>query len=966
MKHLYLYIIAILTLLVSCAKEKPTDQEILDSRPVRDLAVSYSVGGVEVQALNFSHFAGSKTIDVNLNDENLVWSLVSNRDWCQVITPSGKGPGQAVIKVDANDGFEPRESATLTFVAGDFSGFRVPVAQSATAFSLSQSYYIARKAGQGFTMSVTTEGETGWTITSDDFLTVEKGEVQEIGDYKTTTLYILAADNGSSSRMGKITLSSGEEYEYIYVYQFGTEYSYSEDGSILLPGTESSVAVTVPQFAVEEVIAPGKYVSYQMSEPKDGFCTLTLTMADNLSDCSEQREVAASLLLSGASASLVELPVMVQDYIPAHGLVTARGMLLFAAAVEAGESTAVWETDGVVTVKGDIDMEEAIDWPGIGSAAVPFTGRFDGGNFAIDNLKDTPNGLFNYCEGASIKNVTLGKGCSIVNKQAFGTVGCFGGIVSKAVNTEMSNCRLAGSVEFAGASDEDEPTLYVGGIVGWADAQTHITGAKVTGSVTLSSPSGAADLCCLGGIAGLAEGTLTGAELTGSVVYGGGINEVYVGGIQAILPESAQVGDNSFMGKITQKGTGTYLALGGLYGYLQSSRSFDAATDVSVSNGTINFENFAKSASTSTFVGGFAGQLVGGASLAFKGYNVLTKIAVTSSNLTGIYACMGGFLGGCDPQEKAASLSFEGLTSSGTISGKYASKETMTIRRYWLGGIAGYVNGPATFVSCTNQGAVGATDGDVCCAKSNAYGEIAGGIAGYVHGGDASFTKCTNQADIATRLYNNNGVTGVYDGMYTPPVGGGILGAFNYGTTIEPYKLTMTDCVNTKNIFGYRGYDGGIVGYCYNATISGCKNTGRLSNGANDLAAYRGGIAGAAGNATITDCQSNSDITASITGSANYGCAGGVVGLIRGDEKVAISGCSCFGTLEMADPNKTGLPLCPGGIVGRGSEETSITNCRYGGKVYGIEITENNVDNQTLVIGNGEGTISGITYWNGK
>ena len=174
-----------------------------------------------------------------------------------------------------------------------------------------------------------------------------------------------------------------------------------------------------------------------MSEPKDGFCTLTLTMADNLSDCSEQREVAASLLLSDASASLVELPVMVQDYIPAHGLVTARGMLLFAAAVEAGESTAVWETDGVVTVKGDIDMEEAIDWPGIGSAAVPFTGRFDGGNFAIDNLKDTPNGLFNYCEGASIKNVTLGKGCSIVNKQAFGTVGCFGGIVSKAVTVPV-------------------------------------------------------------------------------------------------------------------------------------------------------------------------------------------------------------------------------------------------------------------------------------------------------------------------------------------------------------------------------------------------------------------------------------------------------------------------------------------------------------------------------------------------
>jgi len=964
MKHLYLYIIAILSLLVSCAKEKPTDQEILDSRPVRDLWVTYSVDGAEVHALNFSHFAGSKTIDVSINDDGLIWTLESNRDWCKVISPSGKGPGKAVIKVDENDGFDPRENATLTFVAGDFSGFKIPVTQKATAFSLSQSYCIAGKTGGDFTVSVTTEGATEWTISSDDFLTVSKGETQDIGEYKTTTLSILAADNGSSSRMGKITLSNGEEFEYIYVYQFGTEYTYDGDGCIQLPGTESTVSVTVPEFAVEEVIAPSKYVSYEMSEAKDGFCTLTFTLAENLSDCSERREVAASLLLT--KAYIIELPVMQQDFIPAHGLVTAKGLMLFAAAIEAGESTAEWETDGVVTLKDNIDMEGMPGWPGIGSAAVPFTGRFDGGNFSIDNLKDSQNGLFNYCEGASIKNVTLGKGSSIVNKKAFGEAGYLGGIVSNAVNTEIANCRLAGNVEFAGASGEEDAMLYVGGIVGWADANSSITGAKVTGNVTVSSPAGAASICCLGGIAGLANGTLTGAELTGSVVYGGGINEVYVGGIQAILPESAQVGDNSFMGKITQKGTGTYLALGGLYGYLQSSRSFDAATDVSVSNGTINFENFAKSASTSTFVGGFAGQLVGGASLAFKGYNVLTKIAVTSAALTGIYACMGGFLGGCDPQEKAASLSFEGLTSSGTISGKYASGTTMTIRRYWLGGIAGYVNGPATFVSCTNQGAVGATDGDVCCAKSNGYGEICGGIAGYAHGGDVSFTKCTNQADIATRLYNNNAHDGKYDGMYTPPVGGGILGAFNYGVTIEPYKLTMTDCVNTKNIFGYRGHDGGIVGYCYNATIIGCKNTGRLSNGANDLAAYRGGIAGTAGNATITDCQSNSDITATITGSAKFGCAGGIVGLVLGDEMVSISGCSCFGTLDMADPNNTKNPLCPGGIVGSGSEETTITDCRYGGKVYGIEITENNVDTQTLVIGNGEGAISGITYWNGK
>lgn len=966
MKHVYLYIIiAILALLSACAPEKPTDQEILDSRTVTDLEVSYSMGGAAVQTLEFSHFAGTKTLDVQLNDNNLVWNIVSDQEWCQVISSSGKGPGQAVIKVDTNDGFVARDPATLTFVAGDFRGFTLTVSQSATAFILSQPYFLSSKGGDDFIVLVTTEGGTEWDYVSDDFLTVTPANTETDGEYVTTTLMLHAADNANASRMGKVTLKSGAESEYIYVYQFGTEYNYDESGNILLPGTASSVSLTVPEFAVADVIVPGKYVNYEMGEAMDGFCTLKLSLGDNLSDCSEQREVETALLLSNASASLVLLPVFVQDYIPANGLVTAKGMQLFAAAVAAGESTAVWETDGIVCLKGDIDMDGVNDWSGIGTLARPFKGHFDGGNYAVLNLRNATSGLFNFSEDATIRNISLGKGSSVVNKKVFGATGCLGAIVSVAKNTELTNCRLLGEVNFGGTSENDDPLVYVGGIVGWADAQSRISGAKVTGKVTVSSASGSDVTCYLGGIAGLCEGAVSGCEMLGTASFSSGINTVYAGGIEAALPASSQVERNSFMGTLSLGGSAGTAVLGGLYGLMASDRSFDATLDVSAIQGAIELNSFRAAATTCIYAGGFTGQVAPGVSLGLKGYSAQTNISVIPSGYTAKYLCEGGFLGGCDPAGKAGLLTFEGLTSSGVLSGRYETAVAITVRRNWLGGIAGYVNGAANFSNCTNLGKIGASDGADYCAKSNGYGEICGGIAGYAHGGDVNFTKCTNQADITNHMYNNNGVTGVSEGMYTPPVGGGILGAFNYGTTVESYKLTITDCVNTKNIFGYRGYNGGIVGYCLNADISGCKNTGRLSNGANDQTAYRGGIAGAAGNANITDCQSNADVAALVYGSADYGCAGGILGLVCGDEAVTITGCAAYGTIS-ADKKATTKPEYPGGILGMGSDETTITNCRFGGKVQGIEVTEDNVDTPAIVVGNGLGTLSGISYWNGK
>ena len=201
--------------------------------------------------------------------------------------------------------------------------------------------------------------------------------------------------------------------------------------------------------------------------------------------------------------------------------------------------------------------------------------------------------------------------------------------------------------------------------------------------------------------------------------------------------------------------------------------------------------------------------------------------------------------------------------------------------------------------------------------------------------------------------------------MYTPCIAGGILGGFNYNTSLESYTLTMSSCTNIREVSSYRGFTGGIVGYCYNASIKSCTNQGRLDNGTNDLSAYRGGIAGGAGNATVTESTAVCDINAKVYGSADNGSAGGVVGMARGDDPVKIDGCAYFGKLQ-ANKMATTQPEYPGGILGCGTDNCTVSNCKYGGSVQGVEINDNNVTTKRNVVGNEAGTVSGITYWNGK
>lgn len=954
-------------LAVSCVKS-PSDEKILEDRIDKSvkLAVSYSVSGSEVTTLAFPHSAIKQELEVIVNNDNLCWNLESNRQWCVVVPGEHKGTGKVILDIAANESFDPREEATLTFVAGEYRSAGIKVNQSASAFIIGQPYFVSPKEGGSYTVNVTTVAGTEWSVDGGSWLTVSKGSPTTSGDFTKTVLTITPAANGSASRFGAVTLTTGAETDKIYFWQFGTDLSYGTDGGIFFDkDAEAVLRLTAPAYTVKQVNVP-KYATATVTENGNGTSTVEIAMEENFSDCNEVRQTDISLLLNNASASVVAIPTVTQDFVPANGLVTGKGLLKFAQAVNEGSSTANWERNGAVTVLQDIDMNGITGWEGIGTAARPFAGTFDGGGHTINGLKNTASGLFNYCKNATVKDITLGSGCSIYFGGSYGDKGYLGGIVSRAEGTSLSGCSFAGTVEYAGSSDNDDTFSYVGGIAGWADATSGIQKAGMSGKVVVSTSSATDVTLYEGGVAGLCEGSVGGCEVMGQVSFASGIGTALIGGIQGALVEGATVTSNAFMGKISLSGNAQMAAIGGLYGRADSDRTFDSSADKSVPMGSIQINEYRAATATRILAGGFIGLAKGGVALSFKGYEVQTNVTMDFSvtALTADNICVGGILGGCEATP-VKSLNLDGITTSGLISAKYSTGVTCPVRKVWLGGAVGYSNGPATFKDCTNKGEVGKHEGSEYCARSNGYGEIAGGIAGHAHGGNVSFDNCTNNANISNHLYNNNGVTGISGAYYTPPVTGGILGAFNYGTTLENYTLTMNKCVNGNDIMSYRGYTGGIVGYCYNAKITSCSNRGRLSNGANDQNAYRGGIAGAAGNATVKDSWAVCDIFARVYGSADYGCAGGIIGLVRGDHEIKVQGCSYYGILK-ASKESTDKKEYPGGIIGMGSDNCIVADCKYGGSVQGVEITENNVATATNVVGNGLGTISGITYWNGN
>lgn len=963
MKYIYRYILILSTLMLaaSCV-EKISDADILAGRDRTTIEVSYALAGAEVKSVTVASASVMKTLEVTVNNENLKWNLESNRDWCVVVPEEHRGSGSVTLSIAANEDFESREPATLTFVAGDYRGFEITVNQNATAFIIGQPYFISGVEGGTYNVNVTTVAGTEWDFEAENWMEVTKGTPSSDAEFTTTTLTISALANEGASRYGRIGLSAGEETGAINIYQFGSEFSYDEVGAIVLDGTQGvNFSVTAPAYVVDNVQAP-KFAKATVTENEDGTSTVDFVFNENLSDCSQTRPVELALQLSNASATVVELPAIIQDYIPANGLVTGNGMMAFAKAVAEGRPTTDWEDNGVVTVKGEIDMSDIENWTGIGTATSPFKGQFDGGKYEITNLKNTSAGLFAYCEGATIQNVLLGKGCSLYyNKSYTGLDGAFGGIVSVAKETKVTDCQFGGAMDFAGTNDNDEPA-YIGGVVGYADVNSSVTKSRMGGKIVITSSSTATD-SYVGGVVGMSYGTVTNNEMSGEIVAQTG-NILTVGGIASALPAETKVGSNSFMGTLTMdSGKTSEMIFGGLYGKILADRSFNKASDMSVTLGTINIKGYSGSTSTSLFVGGFVGRAEAGVALSFNGYEAQTNIFYDQTVVrTTSYAFFGGLLGGCDIASAVKSVTFENVSNQGSFTTEYNSKNAVSLYRGFVGGIAGYINGASSFIDCKNQGELGKVT-TVWNARSNNYFMVFGGIAGVIVGGDANFSKCENVGNITNMFYSNRDVTFTNSGWHVPCVAAGILGAFEYMVDPGTGKLTMDGCVNNASIKSIRGNVGGIIGFGRRATITSCTNTGnldRLLTGTDHCAPYKAGIAAWLIDSNVKDCIATCKVYACGPSTTNQH-SGGIISLAEGD--ITVEGCAYYGDLlTLAADGKT--PSC-GAVISEAREGSTVAvkDCRLGGNVDGTPINSNNV--ASFAVGTGESTCTGITLWNG-
>ena len=139
-----------------------------------------------------------------------------------------------------------------------------------------------------------------------------------------------------------------------------------------------------------------------------------------------------------------------------RGIRNAADFAAFAAAVNAGQSTAAWENSaGWVNLLADIDFAGVTDWTPVGNAVAPwtsyiptitsgyaFTGKFDGNAHRIKNLALVDNvtadgahfGLFGYVgKGAVVQNFIIDNSCSLtVNSSAAHSAGVIAGLLCDA------------------------------------------------------------------------------------------------------------------------------------------------------------------------------------------------------------------------------------------------------------------------------------------------------------------------------------------------------------------------------------------------------------------------------------------------------------------------------------------------------------------------------------------------------
>ena len=179
-------------------------------------------------------------------------------------------------------------------------------------------------------------------------------------------------------------------------------------------------------------------------------------------------------------------------------------------------------TDGSTLSKNyklanDLDLT-GINFPGIGTAAQPFTGRFDGQNKTVSNVTVTREnnvGFFGVIRGATIRSLNL-TNVTITGKEKVGGLVGYSQVTLDAADLSKNTANLIGGCTVSGTVRGENQT---GGLVGLnegkADADTLFS---IASSIDKCSSSAAViGTNMTGGLVGENTGTITKSAATGAV-----------------------------------------------------------------------------------------------------------------------------------------------------------------------------------------------------------------------------------------------------------------------------------------------------------------------------------------------------------------------------------------------------------------------------------------------------------------
>lgn len=412
----------------------------------------------------------------------------------------------------------------------------------------------------------------------------------------------------------------------------------------------------------------------------------------------------------------------------------------------------------------------AFGWLPIGDASNGFSGKFNGNNFVIGELKidraDTDFvGLFGYLSnGATIKNLTVNFGTNgVVNGKIH-----IGGIVGANYGT-IDSCIVSGGLTeigniTGGITGSNYGTLsnsysteiftgtatFVGALVG---VNLNIIDNCYTTAMVIGSG------VYLGGLAGVNSGSISNSYTTGSVTGGG---EMITGGLVG-LNDSAAITYSYAAGAIT----GGVNMVGGLVG--------------KNNEGTITHSHATgQTSGTTKLIGGFVGLNSGG--------------SISSSYATGAVSGtspVGGFVGknyGLINNCQAA-----GNVNAVDSAGGFAGVNHADIDKCYA---TGNVTGSASYIG----GFAGISDAPI--SKSYSTGAVVG-VGSYV-GGFAAISYAPISLSYATGATT---ATGSYSGG---------LVAVSHATITNCYALGASTAAS---------YSGGLVGESFNA-VSYCYSVG--------------------------------------------------------------------------------------------------------------------------------------------